>query len=111
MRYDITVYTLGWRLGGKCLVGRDEFRDWRALEHGLHVWAGFYDNTFDLVQRLYARLKRSPNEWRSKFEGLNHFTVTESVNGSWKPWPLEARPNSRSPGIDLDSGLNSCSLP
>jgi uncharacterized protein with NAD-binding domain and iron-sulfur cluster len=104
-RYDITVYTLGWRLGGKCLVGRDEHRDWRALEHGLHVWAGFYDNTFDLVQRLYARLKRSPNEWRSKFEGLNHFTVTESVNGSWKPWPLEARPNSRSPGIDLDSGL------
>jgi uncharacterized protein with NAD-binding domain and iron-sulfur cluster len=104
-RYDITVYTLGWRLAGKCLVGRDEHRDWRALEHGLHIWAGFYDNTFDLVQRLYARLKRSPNEWRSKFEGLNHFTVMESVNGSWKPWPLQARPNTRSPGIDLDSGL------
>jgi uncharacterized protein with NAD-binding domain and iron-sulfur cluster len=104
-RYEITVYTLGWRLGGKCLVGRDELRDWRALEHGLHIWAGFYDNTFDLVQRVYARLKRSPNEWRSKFEGLNHFTVMEFVNGSWKPWPLQARPNSRRPGIDLDSGL------
>lgn len=104
-RYDITVYTLGWRLGGKCLVGRDEQRDWRALEHGLHVWAGFYDNTFDLVQRLYARLERSPNEWRGKFEGLNHFTVMEFFNGSWKPWPLQARPNSRCPGIDPDCGL------
>jgi uncharacterized protein with NAD-binding domain and iron-sulfur cluster len=104
-RYDITVYTLGWRLGGKCLVGRDELRDWRALEHGLHVWAGFYDNTFDLVQRLYARMKRPRDEWRSKFEGLNHFTGMEFVNGSWKPWLLQARPNSRRPGIDLDSGL------
>jgi uncharacterized protein with NAD-binding domain and iron-sulfur cluster len=104
-RYDITVYTLGWRLGGKCLVGRDECRDWRALEHGLHVWAGFYDNAFDLVQRLYARLEYSPNAWRSKFEGLNHFTVMEFVEKSWKPWLLQARPNPLDPGIDLDNGL------
>jgi uncharacterized protein with NAD-binding domain and iron-sulfur cluster len=104
-RYDITVYTLGWRLGGKCLVGRDENRDWRALEHGLHVWAGFYDNAFDLLQRLYARLGRSSNEWRSKFEGLNHFTVMEFVENSWKPWLLQARPNPLDPGIDLDNGL------
>ena len=104
-RYDITVYTLGWRLGGKCLVGRDEARDWRALEHGLHVWAGFYDNSFDLVQRLYARLGCSPNEWRTKFEGLNHFTAMEFVEGSWKPWLLQARPNALDPGIDLDGGL------
>ena len=64
-RYDITVYALGWRLGGKGLVGRDTHADWRALEHGLHVWAGFYDNAFDLVQRLYARLERPPDAWRS----------------------------------------------
>jgi uncharacterized protein with NAD-binding domain and iron-sulfur cluster len=104
-RYDITVYTLGWRLGGKCLVGRDEARDWRALEHGLHVWAGFYDNSFDLVQRLYARLGCSPNEWRTKFEGLNHFTAMEFVEGSWKPWLLQVRANALDPGIDLDGGL------
>ena len=55
-RFDITIHTLGWRLGGKASVGRDEARNWRGLEHGLHVWAGFYDNAFDLVQRLYARL-------------------------------------------------------
>jgi uncharacterized protein with NAD-binding domain and iron-sulfur cluster len=104
-RFDITVYTLGWRLGGKCLVGRDGGRDWRALEHGLHVWAGFYDNSFNLVQRLYARLGCSPNEWRTKFEGLNHFTAMEYVEGSWKPWLLQARANSLDPGIDPDDGL------
>ncbi|GIQ75080.1 FAD-dependent oxidoreductase [Bradyrhizobium sp. RD5-C2] len=100
-RFDITIYTLGWRLGGKASVGRDETRNWRGLEHGLHVWAGFYDNAFDLVQRLYARLNRPAGEWRSKFEGLNHFTVMEYVDCAWKPWVLQARPNAFDPGIGL----------
>ncbi|GGC54489.1 NAD(P)-binding protein [Chelatococcus reniformis] len=104
-RYDIAIYTLGWRLGGKCLVGRDAHRDCRALEHGLHVWAGFYDNSFDLVQRLYARLGRPNDEWREKFEGLNHFTAMELVDGVWKPWLLSARPNARDPGIDGNGGF------
>lgn len=108
-RYDITIYTLGWRLGGKAMVGRDE-KDWRAFEHGLHVWAGFYDNTFDLVQRLYARLKRPPDEWREKFEGLNHFTAMEFVDKSWKPWLLQAVPNALDPGIDLDNSLTPLAL-
>jgi uncharacterized protein with NAD-binding domain and iron-sulfur cluster len=104
-RYAITVYTLGWRLGGKGLVGRDTQVDWRALEHGLHVWAGFYDNAFDLVQRLYARLERPPDAWRKKFEGLNHFTAMEFVENSWKPWLLEGSPNALDPGIDQTGDL------
>jgi uncharacterized protein with NAD-binding domain and iron-sulfur cluster len=104
-RYDVTVYALGWRLGGKALVGRDTLANWRALEHGLHVWAGFYDNAFDLVQRLYARLERPPDAWRKKFEGLNHFTAMEFVDNSWKPWLLEASPNALDPGIDQTGDL------
>ena len=50
--YDITLYTLGWRLGGKAAVGRDMTNDGRAVEHGLHIWAGYYDNSFDIVKRL-----------------------------------------------------------
>ncbi|MBR0906609.1 NAD(P)-binding protein [Bradyrhizobium liaoningense] len=98
--FSITIYTLGWRLGGKAMVGRDKDVNWRALEHGLHVWAGFYDNAFDLVQRLYARLGLPEEQWRSKFEGLNHFTVMEYVDHSWRPWPLQVRPNTLDPGID-----------
>ena len=104
-RHDITVYTLGWRLGGKALVGRDKHAGWRALEHGLHVWTGFYDNAFDLVQRLYARLGCPPDEWREKFEGLNHFTAMEFVKDSWKPWLLQASSNALDPGIDQTGDL------
>ena len=56
--YDITVYTLGWRLGGKAAVGRDTSCYDRAYEHGLHIWAGFYDNAFDVVKRLYGAARR-----------------------------------------------------
>ena len=75
--YDITLYTLGWRLGGKASVGRDASRHDRAYEHGLHIWAGYYDNAFDVVKRLYARLERGSEEWKSCFTPLNHFTVME----------------------------------
>jgi uncharacterized protein with NAD-binding domain and iron-sulfur cluster len=40
-RFDVTVYTPGWRLGGKCASGRGEGPAERIEEHGLHVWLGF----------------------------------------------------------------------
>jgi uncharacterized protein with NAD-binding domain and iron-sulfur cluster len=42
-RYDVTVYQLGWRLGGKGASGRRKVGDGaeRIEEHGLHVWFGF----------------------------------------------------------------------
>ena len=97
--YDITVYTLGWRLGGKAAVGRDASRHDRAYEHGLHIWAGFYDNAFDVVKRLYARLGKDQDAWKSSFTPLNHFTVMESLDDVWKPWLLEFPPNDLEPGI------------
>src|SRR4051794_23164838 len=38
-RYDITIYQLGWRLGGKGASGRSD--EGRIEEHGLHIWFGF----------------------------------------------------------------------
>ena len=97
--YDITIYTLGWRLGGKAAVGRDTSRYDRAYEHGLHIWAGFYDNAFDVVKRLYARLGADRDAWKSCFTPLNHATVMESVDDKWKPWLIELPPNRLEPGI------------
>jgi uncharacterized protein with NAD-binding domain and iron-sulfur cluster len=97
--YDITVYTLGWRLGGKASVGRDASHHDRAYEHGLHIWAGYYDNAFDVVKRLYAGLRCSPDTWKSCFTPLNHFTVMEFVDGAWKPWVMEFPANGLEPGI------------
>jgi uncharacterized protein with NAD-binding domain and iron-sulfur cluster len=109
-RYDITIYTLGWRLGGKAASRRDPDRHCRAYEHGLHVWAGFYDNAFDLVQRLYARIEKDEDAWGRFFEPLNHFTVAEYIDGDWKPWVLTAQPNEFAPGLDVAPDLGPFTL-
>ena len=36
--YEVTVYQVGWRLGGKGASGRGI--DNRIEEHGLHLWGG-----------------------------------------------------------------------
>jgi uncharacterized protein with NAD-binding domain and iron-sulfur cluster len=56
--YDITVYQLGWRLGGKGASGRDAARGQRIEEHGLHVWLGWYDNAFSILRKCYEELGR-----------------------------------------------------
>ena len=47
--YEVTVYTQGWRLGGKGASGRWGPHD-RIHEHGLHVWFGFYRNALGLME-------------------------------------------------------------
>jgi uncharacterized protein with NAD-binding domain and iron-sulfur cluster len=96
--YDITIYTLGWRLGGKAAVGRDV--EGKAFEHGVHLWAGFYDHAFDLIKRLYHALGYPDDDWRRPFERLNHVTLMEFINGKWLPWAFSFRANLREPGID-----------
>jgi uncharacterized protein with NAD-binding domain and iron-sulfur cluster len=58
--YEITIYQTGWRLGGKCATGRNVERhtphqepDYRIQEHGLHIFFGFYENTFRLLDKCY----------------------------------------------------------
>ena len=54
-RYDITVYQMGWRLGGKGASSRNPAAAGRIEEHGLHVWFGCYDNAFRAAARLLRR--------------------------------------------------------
>jgi uncharacterized protein with NAD-binding domain and iron-sulfur cluster len=51
-QFDVTIYQLGWRLGGKAASGR--LPDGRIVEHGLHVWFGCYENAFELVRAAYS---------------------------------------------------------
>jgi uncharacterized protein with NAD-binding domain and iron-sulfur cluster len=51
-RHSVTIYQMGWRLGGKGASGRD--RDGRVIEHGLHVWFGCYENAFHLLRSAYS---------------------------------------------------------
>src|SRR6185295_7046378 len=57
-RYAVTVYQLGWRLGGKGASGRGVAG--RIEEHGLHLWMGFYENAFRLMRECYEELGRDP---------------------------------------------------
>ena len=57
-KYQVTIYQMGWRMGGKGASGRGP--SGRIEEHGLHVWLGFYENAFRLMRECYAELGRDP---------------------------------------------------
>ena len=54
-RFDITIYQMGWRLGGKGATGRD--CQGRVVEHGLHIWFGCYENAFRMLRTAYEDWK------------------------------------------------------
>ncbi len=100
--FEITVYQIGWRLGGKGASGRNASRQQRIEEHGLHVWGGYYENGFRVMQKCYALLNRPPTAplatWDKAF--LPHSLVTwqEFVDGAWIPWNIWFPTNNLVPG-------------
>ncbi|MDF1813756.1 MAG: NAD(P)-binding protein [Verrucomicrobiales bacterium] len=88
-KYEITVYQMGWRLGGKCASGRNS-KDpgLRIEEHGVHLLFGAYENTFRLVHDCYSELGRPSGKPLSLvFEPL-HSGGGDSKTG--KPYPKYA---------------------
>ncbi len=108
--YEITLYQLGWRLGGKGASGRNMKHAGRIEEHGLHIWAGFYENGFRLMRDCYDQLNatglRSPDAplgtLDKAFTGLNRFLLAEEIEKDGvkeiHPWFLEFEPNDDKPG-------------
>ena len=66
-RFDITIYQVGWRLGGKAASGRERDDHDRSLEHGYHVLLGFYDNAFATMRECYRELGREAEAPLSAF--------------------------------------------
>ena len=109
-QYDITLYQLGWRLGGKGASGRNLKQGGRIEEHGLHIWAGFYENGFRLMRDCYNQLNetglRSPDAplgtLEKAFTGLDSFLLAEMIETDGKkeihPWRISFFPNSELPG-------------
>ncbi|HZS38358.1 MAG TPA: NAD(P)-binding protein [Polyangia bacterium] len=100
--YDITVYTNGWRLGGKGASGRNADAGERIEEHGLHVMFGFYDNVFRCMRETYQELGRSPtaplSTWQDAFKPHNLIVMMEQLDGKWLPWIVDCPTNSSVPG-------------
>ena len=91
-RYDITVYQMGWRLGGKGASGRNAAFGQRIEEHGLHVWAGFYRNAFRMMREIYAAQPddgRLFTQWSDAFKRHSQVLLEEHVNGEWIGWAID----------------------
>ncbi|MBW1296452.1 NAD(P)-binding protein [Aquimarina litoralis] len=54
--YEITIYQMGWRLGGKTATGRGPNE--RIQEHGIHIAQGWYENAFRLIQDSYKECEK-----------------------------------------------------
>ena len=101
-RFDVTIYQLGWRLGGKGASGRG--LSGRIEEHGLHFWLGFYENAFRLLRECYAELAANPGvfdfgDWRDAF--LTDSTIglsAHSADHGWYNWSACFPPRPGLPG-------------
>lgn len=100
--YELTVYQMGWRLGGKGAAGRNAAYGDRIEEHGLHVWLGFYDNAFRMMRECYAELDRPTGvpirTWTEAFTPYNTAILAEFIDRRWIPWHLELPTNGKTPG-------------
>jgi uncharacterized protein with NAD-binding domain and iron-sulfur cluster len=92
---SITVYQQGWRLGGKGACGRGPHH--RIEEHGLHIWFGFYENAFRLLDRCHRELdwyaEQGVPRWNLRFTSvedtftaLNELAVTDHDGCGWQMW-------------------------
>ena len=101
-RYDVTVYTPGWRLGGKAASGRNAAKGQRIEEHGLHILFGFYDNAFQLVQDAYNELDRPKgtplDTWEHAFTPCDDLVVYDLWKGRAAGFEFTAPSNQRVPG-------------
>ncbi|MDP5306949.1 NAD(P)-binding protein [Paracoccus spongiarum] len=110
-RYEITLHQMGWRLGGKGASGRNAAAGERIEEHGLHIWAGFYDNAFRLMRDCYETLVREGlrkadaplGTLDAAFHGLDHFLLAEEIaqpdgGTALHPWRIDFEPNDAKPG-------------
>ena len=92
-QYDITLYQLGWRLGGKGASGRNRNRYDRIEEHGLHFWFGYYENAFRMIRDVYAELGRLPGQplanWTDAFKPHSLFILMQFYEANWSQWRLD----------------------
>lgn len=93
LEYDITVYQMGWRLGGKGASGRNAQYGQRIEEHGLHVWFGAYVNSFKTLEKVYADLGRPSSAplatFDQAFKPHSFIALEEKIEQNWKTWGIE----------------------
>lgn len=100
---SITVYQRGWRLGGKGASSRGP--NGRIEEHGLHLWLGYYENSFRLLRECYAELDRPATDpaapirtWRDAMLPAETVGLEDRRSDGWHHWLGQFTPNDLLPG-------------
>ena len=100
---EVTIFQMGWRLGGKGASTRNQACGDRVEEHGLHLWLGYYENAFRMIKTSFEELKgvsradpevgkHLANEpfdnwnWLSAFERANLVGLADYSSGEWAHW-------------------------
>lgn len=100
-RYVVTIYQIGWRLGGQGASGRNQQRRNRIEEHGLHLWFGCYDNAFAMMCRCYKELDRQSGPIQTiddAFVGQDESVLMERLGDNYLPWRIKFPPNDEPVG-------------
>ncbi len=118
-KFEVTVYQMGWRLGGKGASGRNPDRDQRTEEHGIHVWFGFYENAFRMMRACYDELVRIPPSpalgitrcLGDAFLPHEYFVLNEMLaGGAWAQWAMFMKTNPLVPGDGVPLPAAECPL-
>src|SRR5690348_11314329 len=108
-KYEVTVYTDGWRLGGKGASGRNLDLACRVEEHGLHVWFGCYQNAFHMMRKVYEELSENNlapgSPLQSCFDAFQPHDRISLVSQSGITWTTNFAVHSGLPGDDFDPNL------
>jgi len=99
----ITVYQRGWRLGGKGASSRGP--NGRIEEHGLHLWLGYYENSFRLLRECYAERDRPRTDpaapirtWREAMLPAGTVGLEDRRRDGWHHWLGQFTSNELEPG-------------
>ncbi len=94
--YDVTVYQMGWRLGGKCATGRDANNGYRLEEHGIHGFLGSYYNALEMMADVFDELAAALpansgflTDFDNAFDLQNAVAMWDYNNAGWEHWTLE----------------------
>jgi uncharacterized protein with NAD-binding domain and iron-sulfur cluster len=93
-KFEVAVYTQGWRIGGKCATGRNMAIDARIEEHGLHILMGCYTDAFRMIRACYDEWQPRPGgpfqHWTDAFTAQRQVSLQQPVDGSsppsWATW-------------------------
>lgn len=116
-RYEVELYSLGWRLGGKCAAGRNPKEGDRIEEHGLHAFVGFYENGFRTMREVWEdaglpiavgcepyNYKEGEGPVAGAFIGCDDVGVFEKYQGHWRYFSTPQTFNGKIPGQVPDGG-------